>query len=101
MIVVPHKKKIVLLGMMTKMPVAGVVWQNVHYLLGLERLGYEGYYVGDHTPMPTSFMVAKGDDPIPKAAASLDRVLRRWDLGDRWCLRARYESPPRVFGLGE
>jgi len=35
------KKKIVLLGMMTKMPVAGVVWQNVHYILGFEKLGYE------------------------------------------------------------
>ncbi len=29
--------KIVLLGMMTKMPVAGVVWQTMHYLIGFER----------------------------------------------------------------
>ena len=34
--------------MMTKMPVAGVVWQNLHYLLGFERLGYEAYYVETH-----------------------------------------------------
>jgi hypothetical protein len=37
------RPKIVLLGMMTKMPVAGVVWQNLHYLLGFERLGCEAY----------------------------------------------------------
>ena len=35
------RQKIVLLGMMTKIPVAGVVWQTLHYLVGLERLGYE------------------------------------------------------------
>jgi hypothetical protein len=98
---VAGKKKIVLLGMMTRMPVAGVVWQNVHYLLGLERLGYDVYYVEDHTLMPTIFMADKGDDPVPKAAAYLDRVLRRWNLGDRWCLRTRFESPSRVFGLSE
>ena len=33
--------KIVVLGMMTKIPVAGVVWQTLHYLLGFERLGFE------------------------------------------------------------
>ena len=30
---------VVVLGMMTKIPVAGVVWQVVHYLEGLRRLG--------------------------------------------------------------
>jgi hypothetical protein len=39
------RKKIVLLGMMSRIPVAGVVWQTLHYLLGFERLGYEVYYV--------------------------------------------------------
>jgi len=27
--------------MMSKIPVAGVVWQTVHYLVGLERLGFD------------------------------------------------------------
>jgi hypothetical protein len=35
------KKKIVLLGLMSRMPVAGVVWQTVQYLLGFQRLGYD------------------------------------------------------------
>src|SRR5829696_2483971 len=98
---VAGKKKIVLLGMMTKMPVAGVVWQNVHYILGLERLGYEAYYVEDHARTPTWFMTSKTDDPTPKAAAYIDRIMRRYDLGDRWCFHARHESPVRTFGLSE
>ena len=32
------RPKVVLLGMMTKIPVAGVVWQAVHYLRGFTRL---------------------------------------------------------------
>ena len=51
-----HKQKIVVLGMMTKMPVAGVVWQTVHYLVGLERLGFEVYYVEAHARTPSMFM---------------------------------------------
>jgi len=31
------RPKVVVLGMMTKMPVAGVVWQNLHYLLEIGR----------------------------------------------------------------
>ena len=35
------RPKVVLLGMMSKHPVAGVFWQTMHYLVGFERLGYE------------------------------------------------------------
>ena len=42
------KKKIVVLGMMSRMPVAGVVWQTMQYLVGFERLGYDVYYVEAH-----------------------------------------------------
>jgi hypothetical protein len=44
--------KVVLLGMMSTMPVPGVAWQNLHYLLGLERLGFEAYYVETHARTP-------------------------------------------------
>ena len=54
------RPKIVLLGMMTKMPVAGVVWQNLHYLLGFERLGYEVYYVETHARTPSMLMSRRG-----------------------------------------
>src|SRR5439155_14745474 len=52
----PRKPKIVLLGMASKMPVAGVVWQTMHYVLGFERLGYEVYYVEAHARTPTTLM---------------------------------------------
>ena len=42
------KKKIVLLGMMTRIPVAGAVWGAMQYLIGFQRLGYDVYYVEAH-----------------------------------------------------
>jgi hypothetical protein len=53
------KRKSFLLGMMTRMPVAGVVWQYLHYLIGLQRLGYDVYYVEAHAIMPTGFMQSR------------------------------------------
>ena len=56
------RPKVVVLGMMTKMPVAGVVWQNLHYLLGFERLGYAAYYVEAHARTPSMLMRSEQDD---------------------------------------
>ncbi|MEA2426162.1 MAG: hypothetical protein QOH13_2572, partial [Thermoleophilaceae bacterium] len=50
------RPKIVVLGMMSKIPVAGVVWQTLHYLVGLRRLGYDVYYVEAHAVAPSMFL---------------------------------------------
>ena len=75
---VARKKKLVLLGMMSKMPVAGVVWQTVHYLVGFERLGYEVYYVEAHRRTPSMFMSTEQDDGSALAAAFIARVMDRF-----------------------
>src|SRR5262249_30083906 len=53
------RKKIVVLGMVSRHPVAGMVWLTMQYLIGLERLGYEAYYIEAHGATPKMFM---GDD---------------------------------------
>ena len=75
---------IVLLGMLTTMPVAGVAWQTLHYLAGFERLGYDAYYVEMHARTPTMLMATPGDDPTALAGAYLSRVLGRFGFADRW-----------------
>src|SRR5690349_6151868 len=47
------QKKIVLLGMMSKIPVAGAVWGTMQYLVGFQRLGYDVYYVEAHARTPS------------------------------------------------
>ena len=95
---VVSRKKIVLLGMMARMPVAGVIWQTVHNLIGFQRLGYEVYYVEAHATTPTMFLDDSDHDGSDKVAAFLDGVLRRFDLGDRWAFHALH-ADGRSYGL--
>src|SRR5213594_3666090 len=94
------KPKIVVLGMMTKMPVAGVVWQTVHYLVGLERLGYDVYYVEAHARTPSMFMEREQDDGSGRAAAFIDRVARRFGFAGRWAYHALHDDG-RCYGMSE
>jgi hypothetical protein len=93
-------KKIVLLGMMTRIPVAGNVWLVAQYLVGFRRLGYDVYYVEANGRIPCMFMDAPDDDGSGKAAAFLDAVMRRFDLGDRWAFHALHDDG-RCYGMSE
>ena len=93
------RKKVVVLGMTSRHPVAGMVWLTMQYLLGLERLGYEAYYVEAHGATPKMFMSAGDDGSVP-AAAFIDAMMRRFDLGGRWALHALH-SDGRYYGLSE
>jgi len=94
------KPKVVVLGMMTKMPVAGVVWQTMHYVLGFERLGYETYYVETHAGTPAMLMRNEDDDSSLIAANFIARTMRRFDLNDRWAFRALHREG-HCYGMSE
>lgn len=95
-----RRPKIVLLGMMTKTPVAGVVWQTLHYLVGFERLGYEVYYVEAHARTPSMLMERPDDDASLKAASFIDDVMRRVDMSDHWAFHALHDDG-RCYGLSD
>src|SRR5216117_48323 len=94
------KKKIVMLGMMTKIPVAGAVWGTVQYLIGFQRLGYDVYYVEAHGRPPSMLMERDDDDSSLLAAQFIDRVMRRFDLGDKWAFHALHDDG-RCYGMTE
>jgi GT2 family glycosyltransferase len=91
-------KKVVLLGMMTRIPVAGVVWQTVHYLVGLQRLGYEPYYVETHARTPSMLMEHEEDDSSAMAAAFIEKVMRRFGLEHQWAFFGLHDDS-RCFGM--
>lgn len=93
-------RKLVVLGMLTKMPVPGVVWQTVHYLLGFERLGFETWYVEAHGVPPLHFSTSEHDIGTARAVAWLETTLGRFGLGHRWAYHALHEDG-RVFGTSE
>jgi GT2 family glycosyltransferase len=97
---IARKNKIVLLGMMSKMPVAGVVWQTVHYLVGLRRLGCEVYYVEAHARTPSMFMTSERDDGSARAARFIAGVMNRFDLDGAWAFQALHDDG-RCYGLSE
>jgi GT2 family glycosyltransferase len=94
------RPKVVVLGMMTKMPVAGVVWQNLHYLLGFEQLGYEAYYVEAHGRTPSMLMVPADTEASGRAAAFIATIMRRFGFSDRWAFRALH-TDGSCFGMTE
>jgi len=94
------RQQIVVLGMMTKMPVAGVVWQTLHYLVGLERLGYETYYVEAHARTPSMLMELPDDDSSGMAAAFIAGTLERFGFVDRWAFHALHDDG-RCYGMSK
>jgi hypothetical protein len=42
-----ERGKIIVLHFVGQMPLGGIAWQAMQYVLGLERLGYEVWYVED------------------------------------------------------
>jgi len=90
--------KIVVLGVMSRLPVAGIIWQTVHYLVGLQRLGYDVYYVEAHACTPKMLMQREDDDGSAKAAAFIASVMRRFNLGDRWAFHALH-TDGRCYGM--
>ena len=94
------RRRIVVLGMMSKTPVAGVVWQTMHYLVGLEQLGYETYYVEAHARTPTTLMRKASDDSSALAASFIARMCDRFGFNDRWAFHALHDDG-RVYGMGE
>ncbi|MFN2507368.1 MAG: glycosyltransferase [Chthoniobacterales bacterium] len=91
---------IVVLGLMTTIPVGGVVWQTVHYLVGLKRLGFDVYYAEDHGVHPSMFTDQNDRDGTRQAADFLARTLARFDLGSRWSYRA-WHGTEQYHGVGK
>src|SRR3712207_6831182 len=86
--------------MMSKKPVAGVIWQTVHYLLGFQRLGYDVYYVEAHARTPKMLMQEGDIDGSVRAADFIAGVMRRFDLGCRWAFHALH-ADGRCYGMSE
>jgi GT2 family glycosyltransferase len=91
--------KIIVLGFLSHFPVAGVAWQTIHYLVGLQRLGFDVYYVEAHGCSPSKLMESETDDGPARAAAYISRIMTRFGLSERWAYHALYEG--RYFGLSE
>jgi GT2 family glycosyltransferase len=88
----PTRPKLVLLGILTKMPVGGVFWQVAHYIVGFRRLGYDVYYVEAHAGTPKMLMGHENDDATARAVEFLGQRMRRLGMWDRWAFHALHDD---------
>ncbi len=93
------RKRIVVMGFMGSMPIAGVIWQHVHYIVGLQRLGHDVYYIEDSARLPYNPETFEVNDEFDYAAKVLDRLAGEFDFKDRWAFCARYLKKNPTTGL--
>lgn len=92
-------KKIVVLGFIGNMPIAGVIWQHIHYLLGLQRLGHEVWYLEDSNRCPYNPVSAEIEDAPDYAVATIARLAQQF--GFHWAFVARWLPGQPCFGLDQ
>jgi hypothetical protein len=93
------KRRIVVMGFMGSMPIAGVIWQHVHYIVGLRLLGHEVYYIEDSARLPYNPETFEVNDDFDYAAHLLARLSVEFDFRDRWAFCARYLKGNPTAGL--
>ena len=94
------RKKIAVLGFMANCPIAGVIWQHVHYIVGLQRLGHEVYYIEDTSRIPYDPVQQTPTEDYSYAADTLARLAAEFGFEGRWAFSPRYKSPDETAGLG-
>ena len=76
--------KIILQHFVGQMPLAGIAWQAVNYLAGLEKLGYEAWYVEDHGANPYDPRIGSVVMDCDYNVRYLRDAMERHGLAGRW-----------------
>jgi hypothetical protein len=84
---------------MAGMPSAGVVWQHVHYIVGLQRIGHEVYYIEDLSRHPYDPVTYTVTDDHSYATKTLAKLARQFGFEGRWSFCARYLPDSPCAGL--
>jgi hypothetical protein len=81
---VAKRGKIVLLHFAGQMPLAGIAWQAMQYLVSLEKLGYEAWYVEDHGANPYDPRISSVVMDCDYNLTYLRTAMERHGFAGRW-----------------
>lgn len=95
----PARKRVVVAGFMATCPIAGVVWQHIHYIVGLIRLGHDVWYVEDYGKFPYNPETFDISEDYGHAVRTLEKLARQYGFEDKWAFRARYLPEMPSIGL--
>lgn len=82
-----RKLRLVVLGMMGRIPFGGQTWLYLNWLRGLSALGHEVYYVEDDTVWPYDPTVNSITDDCRYAVEHLSRSMEAVGLPGQWAFR--------------
>jgi hypothetical protein len=80
----PKRGKILVLHLAGQYPLAGVGFQALHYLVGLDRLGYDVYYIEDSGSPPYNPLAKSNSEDCSYNVAFIRRMMEQFHLGDHW-----------------
>ncbi len=93
------RKRLLVMGFMGSCPIAGVIWQHIHYIVGLQRLGHEVFYIEDSARLPYNPATLEVNNEYDYAAQLLQRLSQEFDFKNRWSFCARYLPGNPTAGL--
>ena len=79
-----NKKTVLVLHLAGQIPMAGIAWQALHYVLGLRRLGYDVWYIEDSGANPYDPRKFSIVEDCSYNVQFVKTMMDRFDLGDRW-----------------
>jgi hypothetical protein len=86
------------MGFMGSMPIAGVIWQHIHYIVGLQRLGLT-FTTSKIRRVSRTARTFEITDEFAYAAKVLERLAREFEFKRRWGYCARYLPGNPTAGL--
>jgi len=93
------KKRIMVMGFMGSCPIAGVIWQHIHYIVGLQKLGHDVFYIEDSARLPYNPETFEVNNEFDYAAKILTQLATEFCFQGRWSFCARYLPGNPTAGL--
>ena len=93
------RKRLLVMGFMAGCPISGVIWQHLHYIIGLQRLGHEVFYVEDSARHPYHPEKGAWLPEYGYAARTLRELAAEFGFADKWSFCARYIDRDETAGL--
>ena len=78
------KGRVVVLHFVAQMPMAGIAWQALQYLVGLQKLGYDTWYVENHGANPYDPRANSVMMDCSYNVGFLKDSIERFGFRDRW-----------------
>lgn len=89
--------RIIVCGLIAQYPLGGVAWDYLQYVVGLERLGLDVYYIEDTGQWPFNPQEQGVSTGCDFNVEYLGSLMARYGLSERWSYRFPYQE--QWFGM--